>query len=142
MAEQANIGFVGIGAMGWHMAANLVRREFPVAVYDLDRARQERFAQSHQCRAASSLADLGRDVSTVITMLPTGRDVRHVLLTAEDGALGKALKPGAIVDRHEFVRPGGHARACRHARGARRDCWSMRRCRAARAARRPQASPS
>jgi 3-hydroxyisobutyrate dehydrogenase len=107
MAEQAGIGFIGIGAMGGHMAANLIRKEFPVAVYDIDRGRQERFAQSHQCRAATSLADLGRDVSTIVTMLPTGRDVREALLTAEDGALMKALAEGAIVVDMSSSDPAG-----------------------------------
>ena len=97
MAEHMNIGFIGIGAMGGHMAANLIRKEFPVAIYDIDRARQERFAQSHQCRSATSLADLGHDISTVITMLPTGGDVRDVLLTAEGGALMEALAPPALL---------------------------------------------
>jgi 3-hydroxyisobutyrate dehydrogenase len=107
MAEHARIGFVGIGAMGGHMAANLIRKEFPVTVYDIDRGRQERFAQSHQCRAATSLADLGRDVSTIITMLPNGHDVRHVLLTAEGGALTKALAEGAIVIDMSSSAPAG-----------------------------------
>ena len=107
MAEHTNIGFIGIGAMGGHMAANLIRKEFPVAVFDIDRTRQERFAQSHQCRSASSLADLGRDISTVITMLPTGRDVRHVLLTAEEGALMEALAPGSIVIDMSSSAPAG-----------------------------------
>ena len=107
MPEQATIGFVGIGAMGWHMAGHLARKQFPVAVYDLDRERQERFTASHQARSASSLADLGRDISTVITMLPTGRDVRHVLLTAEEGALNSALKPGSIVIDMSSSDPAG-----------------------------------
>ena len=55
----------------------------------------------------SSLADLGRDISTVITMLPTGRDVRHVLLTAEEGALMEALAPGSIVIDMSSSAPAG-----------------------------------
>jgi 3-hydroxyisobutyrate dehydrogenase len=107
MPDQAAVGFVGIGAMGWPMAANLVRRQFPVTVYDLDRARQDRFVQAHQSRAASSLADLGKDAAVIVTMLPTGRDVREVLLTAEDGALANALKPGAIVVDMSSSDPAG-----------------------------------
>lgn len=107
MTDQTAIGFIGIGAMGWPMAANLVRRQFPVTVYDLDRARQDRFVQAHQSRAASSLADLGKDVSTVVTMLPTGRDVREVLLAAEDGALSKSLRPGAVVIDMSSSDPAG-----------------------------------
>jgi 3-hydroxyisobutyrate dehydrogenase len=107
MAQQSQIGFVGIGAMGSHMAANLIRKQFPVSIYDIDRPRQERFAQSHQCRSASTLADLAQDVSTVITMLPTGRDVREVLLDAENGALAKALSAGAIVIDMSSSDPAG-----------------------------------
>ncbi len=107
MPDQGAIGFVGIGAMGWPMAANLVRRQFSVTVYDVDRARQDRFVQAHQSRSASSLADLGKDVSVIVTMLPTGRDVRHVLLTAEEGALTAALKPGAVVIDMSSSDPAG-----------------------------------
>ena len=107
MAEQRNIGFVGIGAMGWHLAGHLIRKEFPVAVYDADRARQKRFVASHQCRSATSLANLAKGVDTVITMLPTGRDVRHVLLEAEEGALAKALPKGAIVIDMSSSDPAG-----------------------------------
>jgi 3-hydroxyisobutyrate dehydrogenase len=51
--------------------------------------------------------DLGHGVSTVITMLPTGRDVRDVLLTAEDGALTKALPKGATVVDMSSSDPAG-----------------------------------
>jgi 3-hydroxyisobutyrate dehydrogenase len=101
------IGFIGIGAMGRHMAANLIRKEFPVAVYDIDRARQDEFARSHQCRSATSLADLAHGISTVVTMLPTGRDVRHVFMEAEDGALAKSLPAGAIVIDMSSSDPAG-----------------------------------
>jgi 3-hydroxyisobutyrate dehydrogenase len=107
MTDRTAIGFVGIGAMGWPMAANLVRRQFPVTVCDLDRERQERFVQAHQSRAAASPAELGRDASVIVTMLPTGQDVRHVLLTAEDGALAKALRPGAVIVDMSSSDPAG-----------------------------------
>ena len=107
MSDQSQIGFVGIGAMGWHMAGHLSRKQFPVAVYDIDRARQDRFVQSHQCRSAASLADLGNGVATVITMLPTGGDVRDVLLSAEDGALAKAMPAGAVVIDMSSSDPAG-----------------------------------
>jgi 3-hydroxyisobutyrate dehydrogenase len=97
MAEIQRIGFVGIGNMGAPMAANLVRAGYEVMAYDLmaDRARQ--FAQVHASRATESLAELGRHAQAVITMLPTGHEVRAALLEAEGGALIAHLRPGSLV---------------------------------------------
>jgi 3-hydroxyisobutyrate dehydrogenase len=97
MSELKNIGFVGIGNMGWPMAANLVRGGYAVAVFDLAPERTRRFADEHQARAVASLAELGRGSQVVITMLPTGREVRQALLDMDKGALAANLKPGSIV---------------------------------------------
>src|SRR3972149_1897504 len=91
------IGFIGIGAMGSRMAANLARAGHPLIVRDSDRAKQERFVQNHQARAATSLADLGRNSEVVITMLPTGPMVREVFLQEENGALAQSLASGSVV---------------------------------------------
>jgi 3-hydroxyisobutyrate dehydrogenase len=87
------VGFIGIGNMGWPMAANLARAGFQVVVYDTDPNRSARFAAEHGAKAAG-LDELGAQVDTVVTMLPTGQVVRQVLL---EGGLAKSLKPGALV---------------------------------------------
>jgi 3-hydroxyisobutyrate dehydrogenase len=97
MAEVKNVGFVGIGNMGWPMAANLVRGGFAVSVFDIAPERTRRFADEHQARAVTSLKDLGRGAEAVVTMLPTGREVRAALLEMEGGALAANLKPGSLV---------------------------------------------
>jgi 3-hydroxyisobutyrate dehydrogenase len=97
MAGETRIGFVGIGAMGSRMAANLARAGHPLIVRDAERAREELFAQKHQARAATSLADLGNNSDVVITMLPTGPIVRSVFLTEEGGAFAKSLAAGSVV---------------------------------------------
>jgi 3-hydroxyisobutyrate dehydrogenase len=97
MAELKHIGFVGIGNMGWPMAANLVRGGFAVTVYDIEAERVRRFADEHQARGAASLADLGRGADAVITMLPTSREVRAALVEMEGGALAASLTPGSTV---------------------------------------------
>jgi 3-hydroxyisobutyrate dehydrogenase len=97
MAGETRIGFVGIGAMGSRMAANLARAGHPLIVHDADRAREELFTQKYQARASASLADLGSNSDVVITMLPTGPIVRSVFLTEEDGALAKSLAAGSVV---------------------------------------------
>jgi 3-hydroxyisobutyrate dehydrogenase len=83
--------------MGARMAANLVRAGFSLTVHDADRAKGERFTQSHQASAAASLADLGHSSDVVIAMLPTGPIVRQVFLHEEAGALAASLKAGSVV---------------------------------------------
>ncbi len=97
MSGKARIGFVGIGNMGWPMAANLARAGFPLAVFDADRARAPRFASEFGATAASSLAELGRAADIVVTMLPTGAIVRAALLENENGALAASLAKGTVV---------------------------------------------
>ncbi len=90
-----SVAFVGIGNMGWPMAANLVKcGRYAVAVHDKDAERSARFAREHGCVAAGSLADLAA-ADAVITMLPTGHDVRQVAL--QEGGLAASLRPGALV---------------------------------------------
>jgi 3-hydroxyisobutyrate dehydrogenase len=97
MSESVRIGFIGIGNMGTPMAANLVRAGHAVTAYDVAAERARSFATEHSARATESLAALGKNADVIITMLPTGREVRHVLLDAERGALTANLKRGSIV---------------------------------------------
>ena len=86
------VAFIGIGTMGWPMAANVKKAGHDLIVYDSVPGRAAKFAAEHGCRAAASLAELG-DAAFVVTMLPTGKDVRGVYL---DAGLAAALKSGAI----------------------------------------------
>jgi 3-hydroxyisobutyrate dehydrogenase len=97
LAEIKTVGVIGIGNMGAPMAANLARAGFSVVVFDIDLARAQRVAGEIGARAADGLDVLGRDADAIVTMLPTGRDVRDALLEAEGGALAAALAPGSVV---------------------------------------------
>jgi 3-hydroxyisobutyrate dehydrogenase len=90
------VGFIGIGNMGWPMAGNIAKAGHDLAVFDLDRERVARFAAEHHCRAAASVGEIAANEFT-ITMLPTSQHVRDALLTDENGAFPKSLRPGAIV---------------------------------------------
>jgi 3-hydroxyisobutyrate dehydrogenase len=90
------VGFIGIGNMGWPMAANIAKAGHQLMVFDLDSEKSSRFAREHNCQAASGLADIAANEITV-TMLPTGQIVRNVILEAQDGAFVKALRPGTLV---------------------------------------------
>jgi 3-hydroxyisobutyrate dehydrogenase len=86
------VGFVGIGNMGWPMAANLVRAGFQVAVTDAASGRAERFAAEVGGRAGTDAAAVAAGADALITILPTSAHVSQVLGEAES-----VLAPGSIV---------------------------------------------
>lgn len=89
------VGFIGIGNMGWPMAANIAKAGHDLSVYDLDLERAARFAREHACRAAADLSEIAA-CDFAITMLPTGQIVREVLLEAGGGAFVNASRPGTV----------------------------------------------
>ena len=91
------IGFIGIGNMGRPMATNLVKGGYQVVAYDADGTRAARFATDAGAKSAATLAALGAQVDAVVTMLPTGKEVRACLLETEGGALAANLPRGALV---------------------------------------------
>jgi len=90
-----NVGFVGLGNMGQHMAHNLGRAGHAVAVYDLrPEAAAAVVARTPGARQASSIADAAREADVVGTSLPMPADVEAVVLGA--GGLGESMRPGSI----------------------------------------------
>lgn len=86
------IAFIGIGNMGWPMAANLVRAGFDVVVADVTPDRAAKFAGEIGGRAASDAADAVREADAVVTILPTSKQVAEVV-----AAMLPALPRGALV---------------------------------------------
>ncbi len=87
------LGFVGLGAMGAPMCANLVARGFAVAAFDR-RAEAVEAAARAGARAAASAADAARDADALVLMVVNAAQAETVL--AEGGALA-ALPRGAVV---------------------------------------------
>jgi 3-hydroxyisobutyrate dehydrogenase len=90
------VGFIGIGNMGWPMAANIAKAGHELTVFDLDGERSARFAREHNCKAAAGLREIAENEVSV-TMLPTGPIVRQALVEMDGGAFAKNHKPGALV---------------------------------------------
>lgn len=90
--ERMAVGFVGIGNMGWPMAARLVEAGFAVRAADGRRAQVDAFVQQVGGAAADSLRALAEASDLIITMLPTSAAVGAVL----DEVLPH-LRPGAVV---------------------------------------------
>ena len=97
MMSIRTVGFIGIGNMGRPMAANLVKGGYQVVAHDTDAGRAARFAGEAAAKAAATLAELGTSVDAIVTMLPTGKEVRACLLETEGGALAASLPKGAII---------------------------------------------
>jgi 3-hydroxyisobutyrate dehydrogenase len=118
MPDIKTIGFIGIGNMGRPMAANLVKGGYQVVVYDIDGKRAQQVAKDIGAKFAATLADLGKQADAIITMLPTGKEVRACLLEAEGGALANNLPKGALVIDMSSSDPVGsrqtHAELARH----------------------------
>ena len=105
-AKIKQAGFIGIGTMGWPMAANLVKAGFEVTVFDLDPARSARFVREVGGKATDSLADIALQ-EVVVTMLPTGRIVREVLEQGQQGAFLQSARKGLIVVDMSSSEPTG-----------------------------------
>jgi 3-hydroxyisobutyrate dehydrogenase len=96
MPEKPSVGFVGVGNMGWPMAACLVRAGFPVQVNDSRREVANNFVQQIGGTAPDSLRQLAQASDVVITMLPTSAIVAAVLGSGDDN-LFAGMKPGTVL---------------------------------------------
>ena len=82
MSNAIKIAFIGLGNMGAPMAANLLKADLRVSVYDVQAAPVAALAKLG-ARAASSSIDAVRDADVVISMLPTGAHVRALYLGSD-----------------------------------------------------------
>ncbi len=71
------IAFIGLGQMGSRMAPHLVRAGRQVVAFDLASTAMDQ-ARQLGCRPAASAAEAVRGAGAVISMLPSGADVRRL----------------------------------------------------------------
>jgi len=95
-SPRPSVGFVGVGNMGWPMAACLVRAGFPVQINDSRREVANNFVQQIGGAAPDSLRQLAQASDVVITMLPTSAIVAAVLGSGDDNVFA-GLRPGSVV---------------------------------------------
>jgi 3-hydroxyisobutyrate dehydrogenase len=104
-------GFVGLGSLGGHLAASLLREGFPVTVSDIDPALAERHLSMGAAWSAD-LAELARGCDAVITCLPSPAVSEQVLDKLLEG-----LRPGttwiemSTLGRDDILRLAGVAAA-------------------------------
>lgn len=90
----AKVGFVGLGNMGLHMAANLAKAGHDVTGFDIVASSMEA-AKAKGVALAGSASDCAKGADVVVTMLPVGR---HVLDVYSGGILDTANKRTLFID--------------------------------------------
>ena len=91
------IAFIGVGNMGNPMAHNLVKAGKKVKVFDVSKNMIEK-AREKKLEVVENLDDLiTNEVTTVITMLPEGKNSKEVYL-GEKGIINKVSKNCLLID--------------------------------------------
>jgi len=96
------IGFIGLGIMGSHMAANLIRTGHTVTGYDVVPAAVDRLAQAGG-KPAADIAGAVNGAEVVITMLPDSPQVAEVVLGP--GGVLAAVQPGVLLIDMSSIAP-------------------------------------
>lgn len=94
-SAKPEIGFVGLGAMGFGMATNLVKQGYPVKGYDVFPASVERFKAAGGI-PATSLRDSADGKQYYICMVASAPQVQDVLFNPETGILDGIFVPHFI----------------------------------------------
>ncbi len=103
MAKRERVAFLGLGIMGYPMAANLARGGFDVTVWNRTPATADRFTAAHRSRRAGSPAEAAEAGDMTITMVPDSPEVEDVLFGPR-GAM-EGLRHGSLVVDMSTISP-------------------------------------
>ena len=97
-----NIGFIGLGVMGKPMARHLIAKGHHLTVHNRSKGAVDELVAAGAA-AANSPAEVARQSSIVITMVPDTPDVEAVI-AGPDGVL-TAIQPGTVVIDMSSISP-------------------------------------
>lgn len=112
------IGFIGLGAMGFGMATNLIKSNFCVIGYDVYKPTLSRFADAGGL-VGSTPAEVSKDVDVLIVMVANEAQAESVLY-GEAGSVS-ALPVGASIILSSTVSPGFVSRLGQRLQGENKD---------------------
>ena len=90
MSAKQELGFIGVGRMGIHMAGRLLEAGYGVTVYDLNETNVARLVQRGAKRAGSP-AEVASAAETVLASLPTPDIVKSVAANVATGSKVKTF---------------------------------------------------
>jgi 3-hydroxyisobutyrate dehydrogenase-like beta-hydroxyacid dehydrogenase len=94
MARHGTVGFIGLGAMGYGMARNLVEKGHDVLAYDLKSQPLQKLIQQGG-RQAKSVAEIGDSCQQVMIMVVNGEQVENIVCGS--GGLLETMMDGVIL---------------------------------------------
>ena len=100
------VGFIGLGDIGSHMAANILKGGFELQVFDLRRDAVEK-AVSLGARAAASVKSMAAGCRYISICVVNDEQVEH-LVSGPDGIFDNA-KPGTAILSHSTMPPAAAA---------------------------------
>ena len=89
-------GFIGLGELGGHLAANLLRNGFPLCVHDVDPGRVERQVAGGG-KAAGSARAVAQESDAVMTCLASP-GISEAVLAGPDGILSGLRTGGTWIE--------------------------------------------
>ena len=96
------IGFIGLGLMGRPMARNLLKAGYPLVVHSRSRGPVDELVAAGAVGAASP-AEIARQATRIITMVPDSPDVEQVL--DGPGGVFSAVQKGTIIIDMSSIAP-------------------------------------
>ena len=96
MSDKGRVGFIGVGNMGMPMARNLLAAGYRVTAYDVSGDALQKIAHE-DAQTATSIAETVKNADTVISMLPSGEEVRAVYL-GSDGIISSTGENTLLID--------------------------------------------
>ncbi len=96
--DKIKVGWIGLGNMGWPMAANLVKAGYALTVNDLDPALSQRFAGQVGGEVATTARATAEASDVLITMVPNGKVVKAIMTEGPDSAMAGLGGGGVVVD--------------------------------------------
>lgn len=97
-------GFIGLGAMGWHMAAHLARKELLGGVWNRTSAKADRFGRDHSVHMAMTPSELWKACDAVVLCVSADQQVLDMVdHLAVPEARGKLVVDTSTVARETAV---------------------------------------
>lgn len=91
-----DVGFIGLGNMGAHMARNLLKKKYKVTVFDVNNEAIKALVDSG-ASFVQSPSELATKTKTIVTMLPSSPNVRDVYI-GKNGILGTVQSGSLLLD--------------------------------------------